>query len=244
VFRFEIPIEPGDRAVASRIAGRRRVSAIKAGQEAPKTLVVDDYPENRDWLMKLLASVGFPVRGAESGEAAIQTWEQWNPRLILMDVHLPAMDGLEATRRIKAHPRGKETIVVALTASAMEEDRRSAAQSGADDFLAKPCREDELLDKIRALVNVAYDYEETNDDEPVSRGETEPLGPDRLARLPLELLEEIRDATLTGNKRRLDALILKVPETGDTEIAHALQELADQYEYDSLARMLEEACRR
>jgi PAS domain S-box-containing protein len=244
VFRFEIPIERGDQAVASRIASRRRVIAIRAGQEAPKTLVVDDYPENRDWLMKLLASIGFPVRGAESGEAALQTWEQWNPRLILMDVHLPVMDGLEATRRIKAHPRGKETIVVALTASAMEEDRRSAAQSGADDFLAKPCREDELLDKIRALLNVDYDYEETNDDDAESRGETEPLGAERLGRLPHELLEEIRDATLTGNKKRLDALILKVPETGDDETARALQALADKYEYDSLSRMLEEACRR
>jgi CheY-like chemotaxis protein len=206
--------------------------------------VVDDYPENRDWLMKLLASIGFPVRGAESGEAALQTWEQWNPRLILMDVHLPVMDGLEATRRIKAHPRGKETIVVALTASAMEEDRRSAAQSGADDFLAKPCREDELLDKIRALLNVDYDYEETNDADAESRGETEPLGAERLGRLPHELLEEIRDATLTGNKRRLDALILKVPEAGDDETARALQALADKYEYDALTRMLEEACRR
>jgi len=159
-------------------------------------------------------------------------------------VHLPVMDGLEATRRIKAHPRGKETIVVALTASAMEEDRRSAAQSGADDFLAKPCREDELLDKIRALLNVDYDYEETNDDDAESRGETEPLGAERLGRLPHELLEEIRDATLTGNKKRLDALILKVPETGDDETARALQALADKYEYDSLSRMLEEACRR
>ena len=49
-----------------------------------------------------------------------------------------------------------------LTASAMDEDRRAVAESGADDFLSKPCREDELLEKMRALLNIAYDYEETS----------------------------------------------------------------------------------
>ena len=71
-----------------------------------------------------------------------------------MDIHMPVMDGLEATRIIKADPRGKETAVVVLTASAMAEDRLNVAQSGADDFLSKPCREDELLEKMRALLKV------------------------------------------------------------------------------------------
>ena len=155
---------------------------------------------------------------------------------------MPVMDGLEATRRIKADPGGKETVIVVLTASAMDDDRRTVAQSGADDFLAKPCREDELLEKMRALLNIAYDYEEVSEAEkPSLLPRRRALSAERLGQLPRELVEELRNATLSGNKKLLDKLILKVRETEDAESARALQELADKYEYDALTRLLEEA---
>jgi CheY-like chemotaxis protein len=200
---------------------------------------VDDQPENRDWLIKLLTVIGFAVRDASDGAAAIRVWEEWNPNLILMDMHMPVMDGLEATRRIKADPRGKRTLIVALTASAMDDDRQAALHSGADEFLAKPCREEELLEKLRGLLHVAYDYEASGQPcDAAPRVSVEWLG-----QLPLALVEELRAATASGNKRELDKLILKVHETtGKT--AQALQDLADKYEYDTLTELLEEACRR
>jgi PAS domain S-box-containing protein len=243
-FLFEVPIERGDAAVAVRRSSPRRVMGIRAGTNVPGILVVDDQFENRDWLMKLLTSVGFSVKGAENGEVAIRHWEEWNPQLILMDVHMPMMDGLEATRRIKADPRGKETIVVVLTASAMNDDRRRVAQSGADDFVAKPCREDELLEKMRALLNVVYDYEPIAVGEGQPVAETSALSADELSQLPRVLVEELRQATLSGNKKLLDQLIRKVHESSDPGSAHALQELADKYDYDALSQVLEEACHR
>ena len=239
-FRFEIPVGRGEAGVALKTSPARRVVAIQAGQEAPKVLVVDDHPDNRDWLMKLLRSIGFSVRGADNGEAAIQRWEEWSPQLILMDVHMPVMDGIEATRRIKSDPRGKQTSIVALTASAMDQDRRIAAESGADDFLAKPCLEGELLEKLRTLLGVVFDYEEMSQSGDRSLAGGESLSTERLAQLPRELIQEIRKATSRGNKKLLDELILKVPEP---ESAGALQRLADKYDYDALARLLEEAWR-
>jgi DNA-binding NarL/FixJ family response regulator len=153
------------------------------------------------------------------------------------------MDGLEATRRIKADPRGNETVIVALTASAMEEDRRTVIQSGADDFMTKPCREDELLEKIRALLDIAYDYDEMSAAESQPSAGVAPLIAQTLAQLPPELIEELRNATLGGNKRLLDKLILQVREMGHAASANALQGLADEYEYDTLMRFLEDACR-
>jgi PAS domain S-box-containing protein len=243
IFRLEIPIERGDAGIAARRGAPRRVIGICGGPEVPRILVVDDHLENRDWLMKLLTSIGFSVRGADNGEAAIRSWEEWNPRLILMDIQMPVMDGLEATRRIKADPRGKETFIIAVTASAMDRDRGAVSQSGADDFVTKPCGEDELLEKMLVLLNIAYDYEEMSgaEGEPVSV--LAALSADGLGKLPRELVEELRNATLNGDKTLLDKLILKVREAENAGSANALQELADKYEYDALTRLLEEARR-
>ena len=241
VFRFEIPIERGDAGLAFKRSTSRRVIGIRAGTKDPGILVVDDLLENRDWLAKLLTSIGFSVREADSGEAAIRNWEEWSPQLILMDVHMPVMDGLEATRRIRADPRGKDTVIIVLTASAMDDDRRTVFQSGADDFLAKPCHEDELLEKMRVLLGISYDYEKTDVAERQSGADVAALSAESLRQLPRELVEELRNATVGGNKRLLDNLILKVREAEGEGLANALQELADKYEYDALTRLLEDA---
>jgi CheY-like chemotaxis protein len=242
IFRFDVPIEIGDAAVAVRRSAPRRVMGIHAGAPAPKILIVDDRLENRDWLMKLLTAIGFSVRSANDGEAAIRHWREWKPRLILMDVHMPVMNGIEATQKIKADPRGKETVIVTLTASALDEDRRAAAAGGSDGFLSKPVREDELLEKVGALLNITYDYEETNAWESQHETGSAALSAERLRQLPLELMEEILNATRSGDKKLLDELIDKVREAGDAAPAHALQELADKYEYEAITRLLEESC--
>ena len=236
IFRFEVPIQVGDAALAVHHSAPRRVAGLRAGTEAPKVLVVEDRLENRDWLMKLLTAVGFTVRMAANGVAAIRAWEEWSPRLILMDVHMPVMDGIEATRKIKAHPRGKETVIIALTASAMDEDQRAAVAGGTDEFLAKPVREDELLEKMGKLLNVAYDYVESNGAAAVD------LSSARLGQLPPDLALEILNATMAGDKNGLDRLIGRVREAGDAASAHALQGLADRYDYDALTQLLEDRC--
>jgi PAS domain S-box-containing protein len=241
-FVFEVPIARGDDAVSKAPRSHGRVKGIRPGQEPPKILVADDQPENRDWLVKLLGSLGFRVLEAPNGEAAIRVWREWQPNLILMDVHMPVMDGLEATRRIKAGAEGSQTIVVALTASAMHEDRRTVEQSGADDFIAKPCGEDELLDKVATHLKIVYEYEPFEDG--FAPGDaSQPLSTGCLLELPPELLAELRDATLSGNRRVLNKLIGGIRGTHEAS-AQALQSLVDRYEYDALTEMLEAACQR
>jgi PAS domain S-box-containing protein len=242
-FLLEVPVARGDAGVAAKQSPTRRVIGLATRTRGPKILIVDDQVSNRDWLAKLLTAIGFSVESAENGEAAIRKWAQWEPRLILMDVHMPVMDGLEAIRRIKAVPRGKETVIVALTASAMDDDRRAASQSGANDFLSKPCREDELLKKIGDHLKIEFEYEEkSRDDEGGPRAGDEAASAERLGLLPVELVSKLRNATLGGDKKGLDHLILEISETGDAGIAQVLQRLADSYDYDALTRLLDAAC--
>jgi CheY-like chemotaxis protein len=236
-------VEHGDAKVAFRRGSPRRVIGIRPGQEAPRILVADDLIENRDWLMKLLSAIGFSVLSSDNGEAAIRDWRSWGPRLILMDMHMPVMDGLEATRRIKADAGGKETAIIILTASVLDEDRRKVRQCGADDFLAKPCLEDALLEKIGTLLKIVYDYEELGQsggegDAPASTLGTEALA--SLKQLPPELIEALRNATADGDKQILNRLIASVNQTKDAEFARDLQNLADRYEYDALTSLLDE----
>jgi PAS domain S-box-containing protein len=246
-FRFEIPVERGDdRDLPSQSMPQRRVLGIESGPAAPRILIADDQADSREWLTKLLASLGFSVRSAGNGKAAVLAWQEWSPQLILMDIHMPVMNGLEATREIKSRPSGNDTVIVALTADAMEDHRQLAFENDIDDFISKPCIEGELLEKIRKHLDLVYVYAEetpceatgpaTNVATPQKPGSIQPGG------LPLDLIPCMREAIVHGDKARLDGLILTIEERGDARSAKALRELADRYQYDRLIEWLEKAC--
>jgi two-component system, cell cycle response regulator DivK len=101
-------------------------------------LIVDDNPQNLKLARVLLASEGYLVRTATHAEEAVRVLEGFTPRVILMDVQLPGMDGLELTRRLKADPLRRGILIIALTAYAMKGDREKAMAAGCDDYVSKP----------------------------------------------------------------------------------------------------------
>jgi CheY-like chemotaxis protein len=109
-----------------------------------RVLVVDDVPANRQLLCDLLQRQGFEVDQAADGAQALQQVHAQPPDLVLMDIRMPVMDGLEATARLRADPRTRALPVVAVSANASAEDRGRCLQRGANAFLAKPVRLDHL----------------------------------------------------------------------------------------------------
>jgi CheY-like chemotaxis protein len=101
-------------------------------------LVVDDNPENLKLAKVLLAIEGYAVRTAADAEEALQVLQGCRPRLILMDLQLPGMDGLELTRRLKDDPATRHTIILAVTSYAMKGDDERAAAAGCDGYITKP----------------------------------------------------------------------------------------------------------
>jgi two-component system cell cycle response regulator DivK len=101
-------------------------------------LIVDDTPVNLKLVRVLLSRQGFDVRTASTAEEALEVAETFRPRLVLADIQLPGMDGLEMTRRLKSAPQTRDTIVLALTAFAMKGDEEKAFEAGCDGYITKP----------------------------------------------------------------------------------------------------------
>lgn len=105
---------------------------------AGPVLVVDDNRANLRLIQLLLQGEGYDVRTADDAEAALAALEDFRPRLILMDLQMPGMDGFELTRRLKADQATREIVIVALTAYAMKGDEERARAAGCDGYVAKP----------------------------------------------------------------------------------------------------------
>ena len=116
-----------------------------------KVLIVDDEPDNIELMSRRLSRRGFEVSGATSAEEAMVKAKAEIPAIILMDIKMPVVDGLEATRRLKADPATSGIPIIALTAHAMAEDRERATAAGAEDYESKPVDLNQLLAKIDAL---------------------------------------------------------------------------------------------
>jgi two-component system, cell cycle response regulator DivK len=101
-------------------------------------LIVDDHPINLKLARVLLSAEGYEVRTAEDVTQALAVLAEYHPRLILMDIQLPGVDGLELTRRLKADPATRDILVVALTAYAMKGDAERALDAGCDGYVPKP----------------------------------------------------------------------------------------------------------
>jgi len=101
-------------------------------------LIVDDNPVNLKQVKVLLSAQGYDVRSAGDAEEALVLLREFKPRLILMDIQLPGMDGLELTRRLKADPAMSGVVILGLTAYAMKGDEARVLAAGCDGYLAKP----------------------------------------------------------------------------------------------------------
>ncbi|MCP4579102.1 MAG: response regulator, partial [Deltaproteobacteria bacterium] len=155
VFSFKVPAPAVENSEAAFSVAERRVIGLEPGQPY-RILVVEDHLHGRKLLAQLLQSAGFEVKTAGNGEEAVHIRISWRPDLIWMDIAMPVMDGLEATRRIKAGENGPKTIIIALTAHAFENEREKILAAGCDDFVRKPFKEHEIFEAMCKHLGVKY----------------------------------------------------------------------------------------
>ena len=118
--------------------------------DSKKILLVEDNPVNRRLAVFLLRSQGYEVREATTAQEALELLEKERADLIVMDIQLPGMDGLEVTRRIKAHPATADIPVIAVTSYAMKGDREKALAAGCVGYVTKPIDKNIFIQEIAA----------------------------------------------------------------------------------------------
>jgi PAS domain S-box-containing protein len=234
VFTIHLPLKEGEAQAVQVRDTPRHVLRLRPGQRACRVLIADDIEDNRQLLAQLLAPVGFEIRLATNGAEAVQGFEDWRPHLILMDFRMPVMDGLEAIRRIRAAPRGADVKIIAVTASALDENRQQLMDIGADDFISKPFREGELFQKIRAQLRVEYVYGEHPT--AVAGEEAIELTAESLTGSLQDLILPMREAVITADLDRLLETI-QVVEARDPRIGQALRRLAEGFQYEKLLNL-------
>src|SRR4051795_13560248 len=126
--------------------------ASAAAVDTARVLVVDDEPQITRVLRTVLSSQGYQVQTASEGQSALTNFAEWRPELVITDLYMPHMDGIELCRRIRA--QSKVPIVV-LSVKGEEGTKVEALDSGADDYVTKPFGTDELLARVRATLRRA-----------------------------------------------------------------------------------------
>jgi PAS domain S-box-containing protein len=249
LFQFEIRVEVVSAAEVQPASPARRVVGIERGQgarhgEPYRFLIAEDDEPGRRLLVRLFEPLGVDIREASDGREAIAQWQSWQPDLIWMDMQMPKMDGHEATQQIRS-AGDTSTVIVAISASAFDQDRERVLAEGCDDFVRKPFRAEELYEMLSKHLGVRFVYEDVaplvasigpSDGEPTVRA---PALSD-LSGLPAALVTELRKATILADTRRLLSAIDQVSRL-DPALAEDLRSRARRFDYRSILAMIDGA---
>ncbi len=233
VFHFHIPAEVVEAERFKPAPAPRRVISLKEGQPRFKILIVEDLRESRILLSRLLQSVGFTVYQAENGREGVEMFQEFRPDFIWMDIRMPVMDGLAATRMIKAEREGKKTPVVALTAHAFEDERKEILAAGCNEFVRKPFQEAEVFSTMQTLLGVEYEYEKTPETANTAPEAVTMLPRGALDHLSPPLLDELKAAVLCIDMERIREVVDRIRPTAPST-ADLLIKLAEDFRYEEI----------
>ena len=238
IFYFGIAAESVDaNEVEQTVSGNgQQVVGMVSKNPEWRILIVEDEEDNRSLLHRLLTSVGFHVQEAVNGEEAIQCFKEWQPHFIWMDLHMPVMDGLTASREIRQLPNGGKVKIAAITASVFTEQRSEVLAAGMNDFIRKPYRPHEIFECLEKYLDIRFEYAE----DMTSQAEIGvQLDAEMLADLPSDLRLELRDASASLNPESVAAVISRIRETAPT-LADGLMVLANDFNFERITALLKE----
>lgn len=202
-------------------------------------LITDDVPANRSMLMAFLGGLGFEYSVACNGQEMLEQLQRKRPDLVISDVTMPVMDGLEATRKMRAYPESSGIPVIIVSATFLEQDSQAALQAGANAFLPKPIEQGHLLQEMERLLNIRWVRERT----PENALQTQSSVSSAMKMPPEKEMDILLDIVLDGNmtriRKRADYLDTLDPEY--RTFTDRLRTLAASFQVLEIQRIIEKS---
>ncbi len=236
IFTFYVAVKPLELAAPLSTLQAENVIGLASGQPEIKALIVDDNEANRKLLAQLLRPLSIQTKEAENGQVAIKIWEEWQPDIIWMDMHMPIIDGFKATRTILQKAE-KPPVIVALTASSSIEERESILSVGCHDYLRKPVKLVEILDAMQRHLQVKYRY--ADNVVVTTENEIDILTASTLATLSPQTMDALKTAVIRADMIMIDKAIIQVSQE-NAQIAEQIQAMADNFEYDTILNLIQQ----
>lgn len=234
LFRVSLPVQRVEEAdLLATEPAQGEVTGLEPGQPDYRVLIVEDQLENQLLLQRLLKDAGFTVKLAQNGAECVEMFQNYHPHFIWMDRRMPVMDGLEATKRIRALDGGKDVKIAAVTASAFAEQREEMLAAGLDDFVRKPYLASEIFDCMTRQLGIRFARKQVAH---VESGSV--LSAALIAKLPEALRRELADGLVLGNTEQLAKLILRIKQT-DAALAQVLEQHVATFNYLPILNALE-----
>ena len=237
LFYFEIPVSAcsisSKRSLSSH---HQHVTGLVHGQPHYRLLIAEDKLENRLLLRSLLEPLGFDLREAVNGQETVEQYKDWHPHLIWMDIRMPVMNGLEATRIIKENEEDNNIKIVALTAHALEEERLEILAAGCDDFIRKPYRDTEIFDALGKHLGVRFLYSKEVASATADQETT--LDEEQLQKIPADLIEKLQEATLLLDKEQCLQVAGMISDHNH-ELGKQLRRMVEELQYKQILTILD-----
>ena len=233
IFSVELPVELTEQG-APPGRDREQIIGLEPGDTEYRILIADDEKENRTVLQRFLENAGFHVRLAEDGAQALEMFRSWRPHFIWMDLRMPVMDGIQASRQIRELDGGQQVKIAAVTASAFASQRTEVLMAGLDDFVCKPYRPDDIFRCMASHLGVRYRYAEAA---PLTPAEPVALQAEAFTTLSGALRAELRDAIVSLHRERIVGSIGRVSER-DFKLGSALTHCVDRFAYSEIFRAI------
>lgn len=241
-FFFTLEYAPVDvKRTTDEFRQRRFVTGIK-GQRSPAMMIVEDQGDNRLLMQEFLEPIGFDITAVGDGIAAIERAKQGDLDLVLMDIRLPNMDGIEATQQIKSLP--SPPLIIALTANVLDYPENMLLKAGFDDVIYKPFRENDLFEKLAFHLNLEFEYnlaenaDKSKTDQIATHDETvtEQLIQTAMRQVPKEVITTLHMAAVIADysevERQIEAL-----KTYNDSLGELFENMLSSFRFDTIVQL-------